>query len=178
MNGPRRAIKCWPTRAIHCWVCWCSTAVRSQCDFLAVRFSSSANFLATIWPLIKILRSLVVHVNDHNKNYLRKTPCDWLCGDDAALFKFTYCFMFLIILTTIFVGFWLSDARICLISLCAWVHACDVRANGLMITVKLILWFVSLVKLKNHCFCPFLLSRGNTDRCFENDLMDAKPIII
>ena len=36
------------------------TAVRSQCDFLAVRFSSSVNFLATIWPLIEILRSLVL----------------------------------------------------------------------------------------------------------------------
>ena len=34
----------------HCW----------QCDFLAVRLSSSVNFLATIWPLIKILRSLVL----------------------------------------------------------------------------------------------------------------------
>ena len=36
--GPNRAINCKPTRAIHCCR---STAVRSQCDFLAVRFSSS-----------------------------------------------------------------------------------------------------------------------------------------
>ena len=26
-----------------------------QCDFLAVRFYSSVNFLATIWPLIEII---------------------------------------------------------------------------------------------------------------------------
>ena len=45
------------------------------------------NFLATIWPLVEITRSLVVYVNHHNKDYLRKTPCDWLCGDDAAIVK-------------------------------------------------------------------------------------------
>ena len=44
-------------------------------------------FLATIWPLVEILRSLVVYVNHHNKDYLRKTPCDWLCVDDAAFVK-------------------------------------------------------------------------------------------
>ena len=46
-----------PSRAIHrCR----STAVRSQCNFIAVRFSSSVNILATIWPLIEIVRSLVL----------------------------------------------------------------------------------------------------------------------
>ena len=45
------------------------------------------NFLATIWPLIEILRSLVACVNQRNKDYLRKTPCDWLCGDDAVFVK-------------------------------------------------------------------------------------------
>ena len=59
----------------------------SQCDFFAVRFSASVNLSATIWPLIEILRSLVVYVNHHNKDYLRKTPSDWLCGDDAAFIK-------------------------------------------------------------------------------------------
>ena len=34
-----------------------------------------------------LLRSLVVYVNHHNKDYLRKTPCDWLCADDAAFVK-------------------------------------------------------------------------------------------
>jgi len=65
----------------------CGRLMGSQCDFLAVRYSSSVNFLATIWPLIEILRSLVVYVNHHNKDYLRKTPFDWLCGDDAAFVK-------------------------------------------------------------------------------------------
>ena len=37
--------------------CWRSKG--SHCDFLAVRFSSSANFLATIWRRTEILRSLV-----------------------------------------------------------------------------------------------------------------------
>jgi len=26
-------------------------------------------------------------VNHHNKDYLRETPCDSLCGDDAAFVK-------------------------------------------------------------------------------------------
>ena len=56
----------------------------------AVRLSRSAiffisDFLATMWPLIEIRRSLVVYVNHHNKDYIRKTPCDWLCGDDGDL---------------------------------------------------------------------------------------------
>ena len=33
-----------------------------QCDFLAVPFSSSVNVLATIWPFIEILRSLVYYL--------------------------------------------------------------------------------------------------------------------
>ena len=45
---------------------------------------SAEFFFVTIWPLIEFLRSLVVYVNHHNKDYLRKTPCDWLCSDDAA----------------------------------------------------------------------------------------------
>ena len=32
-------------------------------------------------------RQLVIYVNHHNKGYLRKTPIDWLCGDDAAFVK-------------------------------------------------------------------------------------------
>ena len=48
----------------------------------------SVNLLATIWPLIKILRSLVVYVNQHNKDYLGKIPCDCLCGDDAAFVNY------------------------------------------------------------------------------------------
>ena len=74
-----------------------TTAVRSLCGFLTVRFSSSVNFLATIWPHIEILRSLVVYVNYHNKDYLRKTPCDWLCGDDAAFVKLLRPLVYLIL---------------------------------------------------------------------------------
>ena len=29
----------------------------------------------------------MVYVNRHNKDCLRKTRCDWLCGDDAAFVK-------------------------------------------------------------------------------------------
>ena len=43
--------------------------------------------LASLRPFIEILRSLVVYVNHHNKYYLRKTPCEYLCGDDAVFDK-------------------------------------------------------------------------------------------
>ena len=32
--------------------------------------TAAQNFLTTIWPLVEILRSLVVYVNHHNKDYL------------------------------------------------------------------------------------------------------------
>ena len=55
-------------RRRRCTISLYTMAVRSQCDFfLAVRFSSSVK----LW----------------NKDYFRKTPCDWLCGYDAAFVK-------------------------------------------------------------------------------------------
>ena len=62
-----------------------STLRQPVVDCFATIFTALQNFLATIWPFIDILRSLVVYVNHHNKDYLRKTP--WLCGDDAAFVK-------------------------------------------------------------------------------------------
>jgi len=47
-------------------------------------FSINDLLFGDIWPLVKILPSLVVYVNHHNKDYLSKTPCNWLCGDDAS----------------------------------------------------------------------------------------------
>ena len=69
-----------------CWVCPLSSRKRS---FLVSSpdLDCGADFLATIWSLVEILRSLVVYVNHHNKDYLRQTPCNWLCGDDAAIVK-------------------------------------------------------------------------------------------
>ena len=55
--------------------------------FPVLILTTAHNFLATIWPFIDILRSLAVYVNHHNNDYLRQTPCDWLCGDDAAFVK-------------------------------------------------------------------------------------------
>ena len=57
-----------------------------------MRFSRSAiffisEFIGDDLPLIEILRSLVAYVNHHNKDYLGKTLCDWLCADDAAFVK-------------------------------------------------------------------------------------------
>ena len=46
--------------------------------FPSLILTAAHNFLATI------LRFLVVYVNRHNEDYYRKTPCDWLCGDDKA----------------------------------------------------------------------------------------------
>ena len=51
--------------------------------------SSWTSCLVSLRPFIEILRSLVVYANHDNKDYLRKTPCDWLCGDDAAFVKLT-----------------------------------------------------------------------------------------
>ena len=58
-------------------------------DCFATMLTLVQNFLATGLVFIDILQvqSLVVYVNHHNKDYLRKTPCDWLCGDDAAFVK-------------------------------------------------------------------------------------------
>ena len=64
-----------------------STLRQPVVDCFATILTAAMHFLATIWPLIEFLRSLVVYVNHHNKDYLRKTPRDWLCGDDAAFVK-------------------------------------------------------------------------------------------
>ena len=64
-----------------------STSEQPVVDCFATIFTAAQNFLAPIWPFIDILRSLVVVVNHHNKDYRRKTPCDWRCGDDAAYVK-------------------------------------------------------------------------------------------
>ena len=61
-----------------------STSRQPAIDCFATIMTTAQNFLATTWPFIDILRSLVVYVN--NKDYDRKT-CDWLCGDDAAFVK-------------------------------------------------------------------------------------------
>jgi len=56
-------------------------------DCFSMILTAAQNFLATIWPLIEFLRSLVVYVNHHNKDYLRITPCDWHWSDNAAFVK-------------------------------------------------------------------------------------------
>ena len=69
---------------------WCITLL--PLNGFAVRFSRSAIFfISEVFgddlPLIEILRSLVVYVNHHDNDYLRRTPCDWLRDNDAAFVK-------------------------------------------------------------------------------------------
>jgi len=77
---------------------WCFASILSAgcvlylCEsavffFPALILTEVQNFLATIWPLVEILRFLVIYVNCHNKDSRKKTPCNWLCSDDAAFVK-------------------------------------------------------------------------------------------
>ena len=116
---------------------WCFTSVlfagcvlylRKSAVFLfpALILIAAQNFLATIWPLVEILRSLVVvYVNHHNKDYLSKTPCDWLCGDDAAFVRLLWPLLMLNLLSTTSLGMCIFLATLCIVlhpSICLFVQ--------------------------------------------------------
>ena len=55
--------------------CFCGGTARWSrpvVDCFATILTAAHNFLAMIWPLVEILRSLVVYMHHHNKVYLRK----------------------------------------------------------------------------------------------------------
>ena len=64
------------TDARDVYYSYSTTGIQQVCS--AIFFISG--FFGDDLPLIEILRSLVAYVNHHNKDYLRKTPRDWLCG--------------------------------------------------------------------------------------------------